>query len=287
MRPAFLLAAGAVSGFFGARTYGHAQSRPIKERQYSTIMDDGVAAQPVTGHLADTETIKAELADLRDTYDRLMSDKLTEAKTNGKKLIVVIGDNYIKKESLLVQLVIINVTLKYGIQHLGVELNDELLSKLKNTPCSELHTNYPNIVYLISFAKSKALKVIPIDPDCFQPDETRVANMKAALRQLDDHAIVVIAANHLYEFFSDQELKQQFEIFTINSSNITNAEIRKLGHVSPYHAALANLACNPLVAFQCDIKADISCMPGSELISLANDIDKYKHECNTTFKMKG
>ena len=77
------------------------------------------------------ERLTQELTDIYCKYDTIISQRLAASKSEGKKLLIAIGEEHYNRKSLIIELVIAHLARKNGIHNCALELNNDSLAFIR------------------------------------------------------------------------------------------------------------------------------------------------------------
>lgn len=82
----------------------------------------------------DAEVISAA----RQKIETAISDGMKEAEASGKKLVVVLGENHGSRDSMLLEVISLDIAQKHGVRNLAIEQTQESLELRDKTGLYEV-----------------------------------------------------------------------------------------------------------------------------------------------------
>jgi hypothetical protein len=209
---------------------------------------------------------------LYQLLDSKIAEKFKIAKKSGKKIIIAVGENHIGRKSLLIELLVLRLAKKYGINTLAGEPDSRLLELIRRM---NITADNPNFSFVFSDAEKMGMRVVGIDADCEASDLVRNTSMKNRLVALDDHCVFIAGVNHLYHVvMSSSEISNKYEVLSINAINLTTQELNEFRRMSSYQSCLLDIHLDPTAFVQAEIQTDLKSQSGFEMILLVEAVLK-------------
>lgn len=200
----------------------------INERD--NCIDEGTA-QEIRKHFEDSIPglairKKTSRKDFEETY-KILYDNINQciatARKNNKKALILIGENHLERKSLILELMILNISKDLGINNFLIECREEYLkTTLAATP--EEHTSQ-NHEYALEYAKKHKFEMFACDPKAalfYSRDSTAREARASAINHsinIDKDAVALVGMHHLMHIFEDKDIKNNYEVKCIDVSH--------------------------------------------------------------------
>lgn len=209
-----------------------------------------------------------------ETFKHLFEEKTEQAKTEGKNLLVILGEMHHYQTTLLAEMIITTILKANGFTSALIETSDELLTYINQNPANNLN------LYFSFLAKVLEMELAPIDPlnnlGGLGEERSKEINNSIELQKGKDQ-VLIIGSSHIDHILSADNLKDYFTTLTIN-----------VGHsLAPNDKFLMNWDIGTSESFtlktMIDIYADVmpDLLENSAIIkeSYVSDFDKDPSEC--------
>ncbi len=142
---------------------------------------------------------------------------LQSAERQGKKLLVLIGEDHINRKCLLIEKIALLASKQLGINTLLTELCCQKEIKKRKGHAQTRSPVYANAGYMHLFAEEKlGMKILPCDP-LYASGGNRERAMCASIASVRKNCICVVGRDHLEAIQNDPAIRNNYELICINS----------------------------------------------------------------------
>ncbi len=161
------------------------------------------------------------LSQMRKLYAKLYSQiekTILQARENGKKVLIVPGENHIDRKSLIIECMVMDIVNQLGIRRLLTETSRDGLAEFKTETIDSILS--PNFLYVLKLAEEYGFEIIPCDPECDGAIMDRFNAINRSIIQSNGDCVFIVGAGHLGYICQDKDIQRNYEVLSINASNL-------------------------------------------------------------------
>lgn len=153
-----------------------------------------------------------------------IEEKLQKAKNSGKKLLILVGENYYSWDSFFFALLALDICKQNDINNFFVEASEDLFKIVSSENIANFWGTYKHRSHSTTLSKSafkNGMVLHLVDP--LQLAEVtyqeRANKINETLEVANANAIFCVGESHLFDIMSDDKLLSKYEILTFNTSH--------------------------------------------------------------------